>query len=78
MSIKSKEFLRQTATVKQQGEIRTTVALLHDIVENTDMTFEELEKLRFPQVVINSLKLLTDNERDDSFEYIKNRRVSSA
>lgn len=53
-----------------QDEIRTTVALLHDIVEDTDMTFEKLEKLGFPQTVITPLKLLTHKDGVDYFIYI--------
>ena len=33
-------------------------ALLHDVVEDTDVTFEELEKI-FSKTVIDALKLLT-------------------
>lgn len=54
-----------------KDEVRTTVALLHDIVEDTDMTFEDLEKLGFPQRVIGPLKLLTHNDGVNYFEYIR-------
>lgn len=56
-------------------ENATLVALLHDIVEDTDMTFEELEKLNFNQEVIEALKLLTHEEGGDYFDYIK--RIST-
>lgn len=51
-------------------EISVTVALLHDIVEDTDMTFEQLA-LDFPGEVIDPLKLLTHEKDVDYFEYIK-------
>ena len=42
------------------------VALLHDVVEDTEVTFEQLEK-EFSKKVIEALKLLT---HDDSVEYM--------
>ena len=46
------------------------VALLHDVVEDTDITFEELEK-EFSKTVIDALKLLTHDKDTDYFEYIE-------
>ena len=45
------------------------VALLHDIVEDTDVTFEDLEK-EFSNTVIEALKLLTHDKNDPYNEYI--------
>ena len=55
----------------QTDETRTIVALLHDVVEDTDMTFEDLKKEGFSNEVIEALKLLTHNYNIDYFEYIK-------
>ena len=46
------------------------VALLHDVVEDTEVTFEELEK-DFSKTIIDALKLLTHDKDTDYFEYIK-------
>ena len=46
------------------------VALLHDVVEDTDITFEDLEK-EFSQTVIDALKLLTHDKSVDYMEYVK-------
>ena len=46
-------------------------ALLHDVVEDTDVTFEELEKI-FSKTVIDALKLLTHDPSVDYMEYVKN------
>lgn len=46
------------------------VALLHDVVEDTDITLEELEK-EFSKTVIDALKLLTHDKDTDYFEYIE-------
>ena len=45
-------------------EYAICVALLHDVVEDTDMTFEELAS-SFPKPIIDALRLLTHNEKDD-------------
>ncbi len=52
------------------SEIACVVALLHDVVEDTDITMEELEKA-FPREVIEILKLLTHDKKVDYMEYIK-------
>ena len=52
-------------------EITTTVALLHDVVEDTDTTFEDLKNEGFPDVVVDTLRLLTHDPNVDYFEYIK-------
>lgn len=46
------------------------VALLHDVVEDTDVTFEELEK-EFSNTVIEALKLLTHDKSIPYLEYVK-------
>lgn len=51
-------------------EFECIVALLHDVVEDTDVTFEELEK-EFPSEVIEILKLLTHDKKVDYMKYIE-------
>ena len=51
-------------------EISCCVALLHDTVEDTDITFEYLEQ-EFPEAVLDALKLLTHAEGTDYFEYVR-------
>lgn len=55
---------------QMKDEITTCVALLHDVVEDTDVTFAELEK-EFPQEVIEALQLLTHAEGTDYFDYVR-------
>ena len=55
---------------QMHDEITTCVALLHDVVEDTDITMEELAK-EFPSEVIEALKLLTHEPGDDYVEYVK-------
>ncbi len=51
-------------------EISTCAALLHDVVEDTDVTFEDLEK-EFPQEVIDVLRLLTHTDDEDYYDYVR-------
>ncbi|MBE5937675.1 MAG: HD domain-containing protein [Lachnospiraceae bacterium] len=53
-----------------KDELTTCVAILHDVVEDTDVTMEELSEV-FPENVIECLKILTHDDSEDYFEYIK-------
>ena len=46
------------------------VALLHDVVEDTEVTFEQLEK-EFSPTVIEALKLLTHDKSVEYMEYVR-------
>ena len=52
-------------------ENSTVVALLHDVVEDTEYTFEDLQKLGFNDVVIEALKLLTHDDAVPYMDYVK-------
>lgn len=51
-------------------EISCCAALLHDVVEDTQVTMETLEA-QFPREVIDVLRLLTHEEGTDYFEYVR-------
>ncbi len=51
-------------------EITATVALLHDVVEDTDYTFNELENMGFTKPVMDALKLLTHEDSVPYMEYV--------
>lgn len=53
-------------------EISCTCALLHDVVEDTDLTFEDLAEMGFPAEVIDVLKLLTHRESVPYMDYVRN------
>lgn len=55
---------------QMDDEVSTCAALLHDVVEDTDVTFADLEK-EFPQEVIDVLKLLTHAEDEDYYVYVR-------
>lgn len=46
------------------------VALLHDTVEDTDISFEDLINEGFNDNIINALKLLTHNDDTPYLEYV--------
>jgi (p)ppGpp synthase/HD superfamily hydrolase len=54
--------LRVMARVQTTRE--KTVAILHDVVEDTDWTFEKLRQEGFPQEVISALDCLTKREKE--------------
>ena len=51
-------------------EAETCVALLHDVVEDTDTTLEELAKI-FPPEVIGALRLLTHDPDVPYLDYVR-------
>jgi (p)ppGpp synthase/HD superfamily hydrolase len=59
-----------TVAYELTNENECTIALLHDVIEDTNVTFEDLKKEGFPDIVIDTLKLLTHEEGIDYFEYI--------
>ena len=52
-------------------EISTVCALLHDVVEDTDITLKDLRDMGFPNEVIDVLTLLTHKETVPYFDYVK-------
>ena len=53
-------------------DLEKVCALLHDVVEDTDVTFEELLEFGYPEEVIDILKLLTKPHGADYQAYIDN------
>lgn len=51
-------------------EMTACTALLHDVVEDTNVTIEELES-EFPKEVTDALRLLTHDISEDYFEYVR-------
>jgi (p)ppGpp synthase/HD superfamily hydrolase len=58
---------------QMDDEISCCVALLHDTVEDTDITFEELEAV-FPPAVMDALKRMTHPKEVPYFDYVRGIR----
>lgn len=52
---------------------KKTIAILHDVIEDTKLTIEDLQK-DFPKKVVEIVDILSKREDETHFEYI--RRVS--
>lgn len=57
-------------------EISCTVALLHDVVEDTEVTLAELEQA-FPSVVTEAVRLLTHDKSVDYYDYVRNLKPNA-
>lgn len=57
---------------QMKTEEETVVALLHDVVEDSGITLDDIREMGFCPEVIDALALLTHKWDDDYFAYIKN------
>ena len=53
-----------------QDEYSTTVALLHDVVEDTDYTLDKLIEDGFPDEIVEAVDAITRRSGEDYFVYI--------
>ena len=51
-------------------EITTAIALLHDVIEDTDITAEKLRQAGLPEEVVCGVLAMTHGENEDYFEYV--------
>ena len=52
-------------------EISTICALLHDVVEDTDYTFDDIREMGFPKEVVDVLRLLTHEDGVSYMDYVE-------
>lgn len=55
---------------QMEDEISCCAALLHDTVEDTDVTLEDLKR-EFPAEVVEAVRQLTHDPDDDYFDYVR-------
>ena len=67
--------LRVMARVR--GEAARIVAVLHDTVEDTGLTFEQLRAMGYPQPVVAAIDCLTHRE-DESYDAMVDRILPNA
>ena len=58
---------------QMDDELSVCTALLHDVVEDTEITFEDLTG-EFPEEVVEALRYLTRDKSMNYFDYIRNIR----
>ena len=57
-------------------EDSTVVALLHDVMEDTDYAIEDLRKLGFPEQVLTALTLMTHDSNVPYLEYVEGLKAN--
>lgn len=62
---------------QMDDEITTCVALLHDVVEDSDITFDKLKELGFADEILDALILLTHDDSEPYMEYIERIKRNS-
>lgn len=55
---------------QMEDEETTVVALLHDVIEDTEYTIEDLQKAGFSQNVISAIALMTHDPQVPYMEYV--------
>ena len=55
---------------KCQSLDEKVTALLHDVIEDTDITTNDLKDLGFPQYIIDSILSVTKRENEDYMDFI--------
>lgn len=56
---------------QMESEDEVVVALLHDIIEDTDVTIKELTKMGFTKQETDAISIMTHNKNDSYEKYIK-------
>ena len=61
---------------QMDDEISTVCALLHDVVEDTELTLSDIKEMGFPDEVVEVLSLLTHESDLPYMEYVKKLSVN--
>ena len=56
---------------QMHDEVTTVVALLHDVVEDTDYTLEDLKQMSFSSQVIEAIALMTHEVGEPYLDYVR-------
>ena len=57
---------------QMDSEESVVVALLHDVVEDTDLTIEDLKAMGFSESVTDAIALMTHEDGVEYMDYVKN------
>lgn len=58
------------------GSFAQQVAVMHDLVEDTDVTLDDLKNLKFPEEVIAAIQLVTHIRSDTYADYVVQIRAN--
>ncbi len=56
---------------QMETEETTIVALLHDVIEDTDCTIEDLTSMGFDKVITDAIALMTHKDGVDYMDYVR-------
>ena len=59
-----------------KSEDTCTVALLHDVVEDTQLSIADLKELGFPMGITDAILLLTHDRAEPYLDYVKRVRLN--
>ena len=59
---------------QMKDEVTTVVALLHDVVEDTDYTLDDISAMGFGQDVVDALALMTHDKNVPYLDYVAKLR----
>ena len=65
-----------TVAMKGNNEYEIIAGLLHDVVEDTEWTFDDLLKAGIAKKVVDALRLLTHNKDEQYLDYV--RRIAES
>jgi len=63
--------------LRMNTETERIAAVLHDVVEDTDVTLDDLRDMGYPDEVINAVDCLTKPEKDPEAEFDKDQLYES-
>lgn len=67
---KKTPYIKHPLEVSTQVEDRLKpIALLHDVVEDTNVTLEDLKNAQFPQYIIDAVDVLTHAKNEPNIQY---------
>ncbi|EEY34600.1 hypothetical protein [Pseudoleptotrichia goodfellowii] len=64
-----------------KGYKEKVVALLHDIVEDTDVTIDKLKKAGFSKEIVKAVEVITKKKNQEYFRYltkVKNNKIAKS
>lgn len=57
--------------LKLKTEDEKIVGVLHDVIEDTDVTYDDLRKEGFSEIIIEALKRVTKIDSEDYMDFVK-------